>query len=410
MAQPSKWHHLLILLMAWMVTQSLIRFLGLVGAGLIVTLLGLFAATLYGLRFENALMSRLYQKPILRHWIDLVCRMSGEQRPPDVTTEGQSRMLRLHTAEDFQWSIDQIDETIHGQSDAIEVIMDHLRKEVLLRGRSEQNRDLSPLGCFVLLGSPGIGKRTIAENIGAQLFCDPASTVINMANYSDGQSAQRLLGLPGQVGELVAGVKRYPQHTIILENLEAASSQAIDVLQSVVMHGRCIDGATGGEVSFRNCLIFVTSTRVPKLALDDSRSLDREELVTAFVDSAQHTHSLLNLANACLFLPDPDDTTKAKVILQLMSDECRKYKLNLDYVEPELVAREVDYFSSATGFEQSKIRLSHWMHDPIHLAHDHGLESLVLTSRMAEQFESAAPNPLSNSNTHQQLATQGMES
>ncbi|MBC7817985.1 MAG: ATP-dependent Clp protease ATP-binding subunit, partial [Planctomycetaceae bacterium] len=313
---------------------------------------------------------------------------SQQQLPAELTMDGVSDTLLLKTSEDFDWCARQLKQNVFGHDPAIDALVEPLRKAVSLRGRVER-QSLPPLGAFWLVGPPGIGKRLLAVRLGQRLFRHGAVTVLDLADYADESAVSRLCGVSGQDGSLVLPVRQQPFHTVILENAEAAHPKVWQMLQSLLQFGQCAAGA--GSVSFQNCLVFLTSPSLPP-ECQSNLMTGREQLVSALSEHSGCPQALFNLATDCLCLRRLDDVTKSRVMLQLMADECRRYDLQLDYVDPRIVVREVEHFSEATGCESSRIRISRWITDPIHLAVTHGLQNLVLTQDFVERCQaSAAP-------------------
>lgn len=383
---------LFIALTCWMLLQLVIRFLGIPVAIMIVLLVGLIACTVYGLRFEPRRMASIRNHSVGKYWIRLVCKISKQQEvPPENPLEG----INLKTSEDFEWLQQRLQEEVFGHGDALEAIAAELEKNTLLRARSESKEDLPPLGVLLLAGPRGVGKRHLANCISRRLFEQPAVSVIDLRHCPDGEAAiGYLFGTPGREGALVKPVRMAPFHTIVVENFELAGTRLQEALIGLLTAGRCVDGARGGIVSFEKCLIVLTTTAVPE-GLVSAEPIEREKLIAALNDKTGCPADLLDSAPVCAVLHPADDLVKAQVIVQLMIDECRRYRLNLDYVEPEVVAREVEYFSEASGFEYSRIRIARWISDPIHIAVQHGMESLVLTADLIDQDTSVTPTPTS---------------
>ena len=394
MTQRPWFHMLLTVLGAWMLVQMLLRFTGPIFTSLAVLTVGLATVTFYALRHERGRLAVVYDKPVCKQFVDLVCRASRQQPPVELAMSSPPGPAQLKTSEDFDWCADKLKECVFGHDAAIDRIVAQMKKNVLLRQRSETKSELPPLGVFFLAGPRGTGKRLLATQIGQQLFNKGAVSAFNMKDYSDGDSAVgRLLGAKGQEGDLLRAVKLRPYHTIVMENIESAAPAVHEALQALCMDGCCIDGATSSPVSVQNCVIFMTTTAVCE-AFNSGEPVAAEKLIDAFCATTDCPAGLLGLANEALQLEMPDVTTKARVVLDLMVQECRKYRLTLDYVEPEIVAREVRQYCDSGGFESSKIRIARWISAPIHLAVEHGLENLVLTSDLIEgELAASAPRP-----------------
>lgn len=373
---------LIVALSCWMLLQLVIRFLGFPVGVIVVIVSGLMIVTIYGLRFEPRRLGPIKNRAAGRYWIQFVARVAKLQESP---TDDPLGGLNLKSVEDFVWFRKRLHEEVFGHNDVLDGLTAELQKNSLLRARSESKADLPPLGVMLLAGNRGIGKRHLANCIGLRLFERPMVTTIDLRHCPDGDAALAyLFGTPGNDGVLIKPVRLSPCQVIVLESVERAGTKVQECLKSVFVSGRCVDGARGGVVSFEKCVFVLTTTAVPE-GLPNEESFDRDRLIDALNDTTGLPPALLDCASICAVLRPADDLVKAQVIVQLMVNECRRYRLNLDFVEPEIVAQEVDHFSETAGFEYSRIRIARWISDPIHLAVQHGMDSLVLTADLIDQ-------------------------
>ncbi len=149
---------------------------------------------------------------------------------------------------------------IVGQKEALEVIAKALR-----RARSGLKSPTRPIGSFLFLGSPGIGKTELAHALAEYLFNDPESLIrIDMSEYSEKFNVSRLIGAPpGYVGydeggQLTEKVRRKPYSVVLLDEVEKAHPEVFNVLLQVLDHGELTDG-TGQKVDFKNTILILTS-------------------------------------------------------------------------------------------------------------------------------------------------------
>jgi len=149
---------------------------------------------------------------------------------------------------------------IVGQSEALEVIAKALR-----RARSGLKSPTRPIGSFLFLGTPGIGKTELAHALAEYLFNDPESLIrIDMSEYSEKFNVSRLIGAPpGYVGydeggQLTEKVRRKPYSVVLLDEVEKAHPEVFNVLLQVLDHGELTDG-TGQKVDFKNTILILTS-------------------------------------------------------------------------------------------------------------------------------------------------------
>lgn len=149
---------------------------------------------------------------------------------------------------------------LHGQPEAIERLDRSLRASAL--GLSRPDR---PAGVFLLTGPSGVGKTATAEAIADLLYGgDAFLTVINMGEYQERHSLARLIGAPpgyvgyGEGGQLTEAVRRRPYSVILLDEVEKADPQLLNLFYQIFDKGIANDGE-GREIDFRNTLILLTS-------------------------------------------------------------------------------------------------------------------------------------------------------
>ncbi len=388
MAQRSATQVVMTAAGAWLAYQMVLRFGGVTLTAVLVSVAGVLSVTIYSLRHERAAAARWYQRSWTRFWFAGVCRLSSQQLPNDVALDGSSSVLQLRTSEDFVWCGRKLKEVVFGHDAAIDSIIDHLETSVRLRGYRTVGQELAPLGVFLLAGANGTGKRWLATSLGQRLFRSTELLALNMTAYGDDQAAVRLFGTAQQAGVLSQSLRQQPCLTIVLENIEAAHPVVLTALQDALQHGLQTHGA-GSDVSLQSTLLFLATSLAPDDGTLD-RPLDRDELIEFLQQSANCPKSVLNSLTDCLHLRSLPDVEKAKVMIQLMTEECQKYGLKLEYVEPEVVLHEVDQYSPELGFEHSRLRLARWMRSLIHRATEDRLDCLVLTERLAQQAHASA--------------------
>mmetsp|Transcript_13893 Transcript_13893/g.35833 ORF Transcript_13893/g.35833 Transcript_13893/m.35833 type:complete len:644 (-) Transcript_13893:212-2143(-) len=147
-----------------------------------------------------------------------------------------------------------------GQNAAVEAV-----SEAVLRSRAGLSRDAQPTGSFLFLGPTGVGKTELAKALAFELFDDDRHIVrIDMSEYMESHSVSRLVGAPpGYVGyeeggQLTEAVRRRPYNVVLLDEVEKAHPQVMNVLLQVLDEGRLTDGQ-GRTVDFTNTVIILTS-------------------------------------------------------------------------------------------------------------------------------------------------------
>ena len=147
-----------------------------------------------------------------------------------------------------------------GQDPAVESIA-----QAILRSRSGLCKPNRPVGSFLFLGSTGVGKTELAKALAFELFDDEKHMIrIDMSEYMEKHSVSRLIGAPpGYVGfesggQLSEAVRRRPYSVILLDEVEKAHSDVLNILLQVLDDGRLTDGQ-GRTVDFSNTVIILTS-------------------------------------------------------------------------------------------------------------------------------------------------------
>lgn len=192
-----------------------------------------------------------------------------------------SRMLESEKEKLLQMEA-RLGERVIGQHDAIEAVSDAIRRS--RAGLSDEQR---PIGSFIFLGSTGVGKTELARALAEFLFDDENSIVrIDMSEYTEKHSVSRLIGSPpGYVGyeeggQLTEAVRRKPYSVILLDEIEKAHPEVINLLLQVLDDGRLTDNK-GRTVNFTNTIIVMTSNVGAPLIMEKSQGItdqNREEV------------------------------------------------------------------------------------------------------------------------------------
>lgn len=187
----------------------------------------------------------------------------------------------------------ELKKRIIGQNEAISLIANAVRRS--RSGLSDKNR---PIGSFVFLGPTGVGKTYLAKTLAWFLFDDENALVrIDMSEYMEKHSTSRLIGAPpGYVGydeggQLTEKIRRRPYAVVLLDEIEKAHHDVLNILLQVLEDGRLTDGQ-GRIVNFKNTVLIMTSNigsqyfndqdgslAVKQLVLDEFKKTMRPELI-----------------------------------------------------------------------------------------------------------------------------------
>ena len=155
---------------------------------------------------------------------------------------------------------ERLRQRVIGQDEAVVVVANAIRRA--RAGLADPNR---PLGSFFFLGPTGVGKTELAKALAEFLFDDENALIrIDMSEYMEPHTVSRLIGAPpGYVGheeggQLTETVRRRPYGVILLDEIEKANQDVLNVLLQLLDDGRLTDGQ-GRIVSFKNTVVIMTS-------------------------------------------------------------------------------------------------------------------------------------------------------
>ncbi|EIS47095.1 AAA domain family protein, partial [Yersinia pestis PY-59] len=122
-----------------------------------------------------------------------------------------------------------------------------------------------PLGVFLLVGPSGIGKTETALALADSLFGGEKSLItINLSEYQEAHTVSQLKGSPpgyvgyGQGGVLTEAVRKRPYSVVLLDEVEKAHRDVLNLFYQVFDRGFMRDGE-GREIDFRNTVIVMTA-------------------------------------------------------------------------------------------------------------------------------------------------------
>ncbi len=179
-----------------------------------------------------------------------------------------------------------LEEILHrqiiGQDEAVKQVSQALR-----RVRSGIGNSKKPVGSFLFLGPTGVGKTETAKALAKAYFGDEEKMIrLDMSEFQTPSSIDRLLGSSqlNQPGRLVTQIKDNPYSLLLLDEIEKAYPEILDVFLQILDEGY-VNDAFGEKINFRNTMIIATSNAGSLLIKDMvEKESPAEEIKQAVID------------------------------------------------------------------------------------------------------------------------------
>ncbi len=160
-------------------------------------------------------------------------------------------------------------ERVKGQDEALELVTDSI-----LRSKANIQDINRPIGSFMFLGPTGVGKTEVAKALAEQLFDSDQNIIrIDMSEYMEKHTVSRLVGAPpgyigyDEGGQLTEAVRNKPYSIVLLDEIEKAHPDVLNILLQVLDDGHVTD-SKGVRVDFKNTIIIMTSNLGSEFAFE----------------------------------------------------------------------------------------------------------------------------------------------
>ncbi len=246
-----------------------------------------------------------------------------------------------------------LEETMHqrviGQDEAVSLVANSLR-----RARAQIRATTKPIANFLFLGPTGVGKTELTKTIAEVYFGGENRMVrLDMSEYQDKTSIYRLIGAPGEKGTgiLTEAIRRNPFALLLLDEIEKADKDVLNLFLQVMDDGRLTD-STGRVVDFTNIILIATSNAGTSYVQEQlhaglSPEAIKERLLHGELKQYFRPEFLNRFDGIVLFKPLGQNDIKqiAALMLKRVARDLEQKGIELKVTEPAL-----EYFASI-GFD-----------------------------------------------------------
>ena len=233
-----------------------------------------------------------------------------------------------------------------GQAHALDMIAQRVQTS-----RAALDDPIKPIGVFMLIGPSGVGKTETALALSDLLYGGEHNLItINMSEFQEAHTVSTLKGSPpgyvgyGEGGVLTEAVRRRPYSVVLLDEVEKAHPDVLELFYQVFDKGMMEDGE-GREIDFKNTIIILTTNactdQMMKLCADAETMPTAEGIVRAMRPELNKIFKPAFLGRMVLIPYYPIRDNFLKMIIELKLKKIQKrieenHKIALTY-DPALV-------------------------------------------------------------------------
>jgi len=218
----------------------------------------------------------------------------------------------------------QLRRRVIGQDHALAAIAQRI-----ITSRAQLDDPGKPVGVFMLVGPSGVGKTETALALSDLLYGGERNLVtINMSEFQEAHTVSTLKGSPpgyvgyGEGGVLTEAVRRRPYSVVLLDEVEKAHPDVLELFYQVFDKGNLEDGE-GRSIDFKNCVIILTTNAatdtLAKLTADKETMPDADGLALAIKPELNKIFKPAFLGRMMIvpYFPVRDEALKKIILLKL---------------------------------------------------------------------------------------------
>ncbi len=280
------------------------------------------------------------------------------------------------------WTGIPLGKMVKNEIETVLTLDEHLKKRVIgqdhaqaaiaqriMTSRANMDDPVKPVGVFLLVGPSGVGKTETAIALADILYGGERNMItINMSEFQEAHTVSTLKGSPpgyvgyGEGGVLTEAVRRRPYSVVLLDEVEKAHPDVLELFFQVFDKGRMEDGE-GREIDFRNTIILLTSNAATetlmKLTADPETTPEPAVMAKALKPELDKVFKPAFLGRLMIipYYPVRDEALKQIIRLKLAKIQKRmleSHKITLNYDDAlvnEVAARCTEVESGARNVD-----------------------------------------------------------
>ena len=261
---------------------------------------------------------------------------------------------------------------IIGQDEAVDAVAAAVR-----RSRIRLSAKKRPAS-FIFVGPTGVGKTELVKVLSEEMFNNVEPLIrLDMSEFMEKHSVSRIIGSPpgyvgyDEAGQLTEKVRRRPYSIVLLDEIEKAHPDVMNILLQILDEGRITD-AQGRQVSFENTIIIMTSNAGSErqgsaLGFDKTRYDDARDRAATALREFLRPEFIARVDEVVVFRPlEQKDMEKiAALMLEELKAGLKEREIIFDWSEDVLRQAAAEAYGHKSGARNLRAVLRRRVEDPI---------------------------------------------
>ena len=261
---------------------------------------------------------------------------------------------------------------IIGQDEAVDAVAAAVR-----RSRIRLSAKKRPAS-FIFVGPTGVGKTELVKVLSEEMFNNVEPLIrLGMSEFMEKHAVSRIIGSPpgyvgyDEAGQLTEKVRRRPYSIVLLDEIEKAHPDVMNILLQILDEGRITD-AQGRQVSFENTIIIMTSNAGSErqgsaLGFDKTRYDDARDRAATALREFLRPEFIARVDEVVVFRPlEQKDMEKiAALMLEELKAGLKEREIIFDWSEDVLRQAAAEAYGHKSGARDLRAVLRRRVEDPI---------------------------------------------